>query len=260
MNPEPHRPPHMSLGKSPVAANASRLPGIWLLRTDDIISGSPSADALAKLLSGEERARQRSYRSEDAQHQFLLGRALMRRVLGKLSGTQPEALRFSRLPSGKPLLENAPELHFSLSHSGRWIALAVSESQAIGIDIEQPQKPRNFARIARHYFHPQECALLDAPPRELMPIHFYRMWTLKEAFYKARGTGISEGLGRVDFSGFHLGEGVQFASDLPGRELPWQFFYAMYPLRDTSQLHLAVAGVDPAIADLSAKAIRRGMA
>ncbi len=238
---------------------ASRLPGLWLLRTDDIVAGSPTAVALEKLLSDEERARQQKFQGADQQHGFLLGRALMRRVLGKLSGTKPEALRFSRLPTGKPLLENAPELHFSLSHSGRWIALAVSENEAIGIDIEQPQKPRNFQRIARHYFHPQECALLDAPPRELMPVHFYRMWTLKEAFYKARGTGISEGLGRVDFSGFHLGQRAQFAADLPGRELPWQFFYAMFPLRDTSQLHLAVAGVDPAIGDLSANAIRRGM-
>lgn len=233
------------------------LPAVWLLRSDEILPESSEARDLASLLSAEERQRQASYRRAEGQHQFLLSRGLLRRVLGKISGQAPEQLQFERLASGKPLLTDFPELHFSLSHSGQWIGLAVSCESPIGIDIEQPQKPRDFLRIAHHYFHPQECALLEAPPLELMPMHFYRLWTMKEAFFKARGTGISEGLDRINLAGFHLGQGAAFAADLPDTEA-WNFYYAMHQLPDTTQLHLALAGTDPALGELPKENIHRG--
>ncbi|WP_193754363.1 4'-phosphopantetheinyl transferase superfamily protein [Microbulbifer sp. Q7] len=234
------------------------LPAVWLLRSDEIAPDSPEALELATLLSAEEYRRQCSYRHAEARHQFLLSRGMLRKVLGKISGQPPAQLQFDRLPSGKPLLVDFPELHFSLSHSGQWIALAVSCEAPIGIDIEQPRKPRDFLRIARHYFHPQECALLESPPLELMPMHFYRLWTMKEAFFKARGTGISEGLGRINLAGYHLGEGVSFDETLADRDAPWQFYYAMHPLPDTTQLHMALAGTDPALEELQQAGIHRG--
>lgn len=234
------------------------LPAVWLLRSDDILPDSKDARELASLLSPEEQQRQAAYRSENAQHQFLLSRGLLRRVLGKITGCVPQQLAFNRLASGKPLLTDAPELHFSLSHSGQWIALAVSCEAPIGIDIEQPTRPRDFLRIARHYFHPDECALLESPPHELMPLHFYRLWTMKEAFFKARGTGISEGLGRINLAGFHTGRGISFDEQLGGMETPWQFYYAMHPQPDTTQLHMALAGTDPALGEITAESIHRG--
>ena len=235
------------------------LPAVWLLRTDDIPIGSTHARALESLLSNDERARRQRYRGEEARHQFTLARALTRRVLGDISGQAPESLVFSRLESGKPILGATPELRFSLSHSGMWIALAVSCEADIGIDIEHPRKPRDFMRVARHYFHPDECALLESPPSELAPVHFYRLWTMKEAFFKARGTGISEGLSRINLAGFHLGRGIGFADDLAGAELPWQFHYGMFALPDTTQLHLAIAGTDAGIAEIRKENIHRGL-
>ena len=235
------------------------LPAVWLLHTKDITCGSPEAQALEALLSDDERSRRARYRGEEAQYQFLLSRALLRRVLGKISGERPEALIFRPSDTGKPLLANVPELHFSLSHSGQWIALAVSCEADIGVDIEQPLRPRNFLRIANHYFHPDEQALLASSPPELLPVHFYRLWTMKEAFFKGRGTGISEGLSRINLAGFHLGQGIDLAEDLPGARDPWQFHYAMLPLPDTSHLHLAIAGIDSGIGDISQERIWRGL-
>ncbi|WP_078083830.1 4'-phosphopantetheinyl transferase family protein [Microbulbifer mangrovi] len=239
--------------------DAMSLPAVWLLRSDDVAADSDDAKALERLLSPDEHARRDRYRTSEARHQFLLGRALLRRVLGKISDQPPEALRFSRNESGKPLLASMPGLHFSLSHSGQWIALAVSCEAPIGIDIEQPSKPRDFLRIAHHYFHPQECTLLESPPFELMPMHFYRLWTMKEAFFKARGTGISEGLGRINLAGYHLGKGVSFDESLADLDVPWQFYYAMHALPDTTQLHMALAGTDPALGELSQESIHRGL-
>ncbi|MBY6192033.1 4'-phosphopantetheinyl transferase superfamily protein [Microbulbifer agarilyticus] len=235
------------------------LPAVWILHRDDIAPGSEHAKALNSLLSKEEHARQLRYASDQARHGFLLSRGLLRSVLGKISGHSPESLDFSISDSGKPALAVTPELHFSLSHSGQWIALSVSCEAPVGIDIEQPQKPRDFLRIAHHYFHPDECALLDNAPPELLPVHFYRLWTMKEAFFKARGTGISEGLGRINLAGFHLGEGIHLDAAMADSEAPWQFNYLMLPLPDGNHLHMALAGQDPVLGEISAEQITRGL-
>ncbi|WP_043320651.1 4'-phosphopantetheinyl transferase superfamily protein [Microbulbifer sp. HZ11] len=235
------------------------LPAVWLLHINDIPSGSDDARALETLLSNDERTRRERYRSEEARYRFLLSRALMRRVLGSISGKSPESLQFEIAESGKPQLLDVPELRFSLSHSGQWIALTVSCEADIGVDIEQPVRKRDFLGIANHYFHPDERSLLTASPPELLPVHFYRLWTMKEAFFKGRGTGISEGLSRINLAGFHLGQGIQFADDLPGAAEPWQFHYAMLPLPDASHLHLAVAGIDGGIGEITQERILRGL-
>lgn len=233
------------------------LPAVWIIHTSDIAPESDIANALGAQLSADERARQQRYRSSEARHGFLLSRGLLRNVLGKISDRAPESLVFSVSDSGKPALASAPELHFSLSHSGQWIALAVSCESDIGVDIELPRKPRDFLRIARHYFHPQECALLETSPLELLPVHFYRLWTMKEAFFKARGTGISEGLGRINLAGFHLGQGIALDAAIEDAGAPWQFSYTMQPLADGNHLHLALAGRDPALGELGVEQIHR---
>ncbi|WP_105102989.1 4'-phosphopantetheinyl transferase family protein [Microbulbifer pacificus] len=235
------------------------LPAVWIVHTNEIAPESDSANALAALLSSDERARRQRYRSAEARHGFLLSRGLLRNVLAQISGHTPESLEFSVSDSGKPALFSAPELHFSLSHSGQWIALAVSCESDIGVDIEQPRKPRDFLRIARHYFHPEECALLESSPLELLPVHFYRLWTMKEAFFKARGTGISEGLGRINLAGFHLGQGIALDATIEDTGAPWQFSYTMQPLADGNHLHLALAGRDPALGEMGVEQIHRGI-
>lgn len=235
------------------------LPAVWIIHNDEIPPGSETATALTALLSEDERARQLRYHSPEARHGFLLSRGLLRSVLGTISNRAPDSLVFTIADSGKPALKSTPELHFSLSHSGQWIALAVSCESDIGIDIEQPRRPRDFLRIARHYFHPEECALLESAPLELLPVHFYRLWTMKEAFFKARGTGISEGLGRINLAGFHLGHGIALDSTIKDTGAPWQFSYSMHPLADGNHLHMALAGRDPALGELRLEQIHRGI-
>ncbi|WP_299596926.1 4'-phosphopantetheinyl transferase superfamily protein [uncultured Microbulbifer sp.] len=234
------------------------LPAVWLLHTNDIPPGSEEARALEALLSGDERLRRERYKREEARYQFLLSRALLRRVLGNICGQAPETLIFQVADSGKPRLAEVPELHFSLSHSGQWIALGVSCESDIGVDIEQPTRPRNFLSIARHYFHQDERTLLETAPPELLPVHFYRLWTMKEAFFKARGTGISEGLGRINLAGFHLGHGIALDASFEEPGAPWQFNYSMHPMRDGNHVHLALAGRDPALGELNVEQIHRG--
>lgn len=101
--------------------------------------------------------------------------------------------------SGKPRLADHPNVHFNLSHSGHWLALAISDAGPVGVDVEAPRRRRSIMAIAEQYFHPAEIEHLKQQQPDKQTAEFYRLWTLKEAFFKARGTGIAEGLPGINF-------------------------------------------------------------
>jgi hypothetical protein len=95
--------------------------------------------------------------------------------------------------TGKPRLVGVRDFAFNLSHSGDWVVLATSEGGSVGIDIEPSQAPRNLAveRISARYFHPPEQRALAALDPSQRRTGFARLWTLKEAYLKATGRGLS---------------------------------------------------------------------
>lgn len=99
----------------------------------------------------------------------------------------------ARSKSGKPYLPRHPGWHFNISHSGSWLLFLLSDTGPVGVDLEVPGKPRPLLAIARQYFSARELAHLEALEQPRKEREFYRLWTLKEAFFKARGTGIARG-------------------------------------------------------------------
>jgi len=90
-------------------------------------------------------------------------------------------------------------LHFNLSHSGGALALAVSRSQSLGIDLEHRRRPRRVVELARRFFAPHEAEVLETLPEPERQDAFLRLWTRKEALVKAEGSGIAGGLHRAVF-------------------------------------------------------------
>ncbi|MDR0409382.1 MAG: 4'-phosphopantetheinyl transferase superfamily protein [Spirochaetaceae bacterium] len=85
--------------------------------------------------------------------------------------------------NGKPYIEGGP--YFSISHSGKWVILAVCEEPA-GVDIEIRSLSRNTEGIARRAFHPLER---EAARGNLEM--FYKTWTAKESYIKMLGKNLS---------------------------------------------------------------------
>lgn len=86
--------------------------------------------------------------------------------------------------NGKPYLADKPDTFFSITHSDKWVFLAVSGSE-IGIDAQMPRKV--CPRLAARSTSPEELAWvkLNTEP------HFTRLWTMKEAYLKYTGTGLT---------------------------------------------------------------------
>ena len=86
----------------------------------------------------------------------------------------------------KPYFPLAPEIQFSVTHSGGCWACAFSR-QPVGLDLQVSQ-PVWEGGLARRFFHPREAEFLSVHPEE-----FFRVWTAKESYVKLTGRGIDDG-------------------------------------------------------------------
>ena len=155
-----------------------------------------------KLLSDEELARLEHYRAPDLRRTQLITRAAVRFCLSQYSESVPPAKWDIEIPaSGKPQLRQpAPlPLSFNLSHSGDWVVIAMTVETALGVDIQQQKAHHSLMDLARRYFHADEAAALGRREGKDQQELFFRLWTLKEAYLKARGGGIATGLDKVQF-------------------------------------------------------------
>ena len=156
-----------------------------------------------RLLAADEQTRAaRLYFEKDREH-FIAARGIVRDILGRYLNSAPESLSFRYGSHGKPDLAgdgSKAGIRFNLSHS-RGVALcAVASGRQVGIDVEQVRAELAIVEIAERFFSPREVAtLLLLPAQEQRPA-FFRCWTRKEAYIKARGEGLSIPLDQFDVS------------------------------------------------------------
>jgi 4'-phosphopantetheinyl transferase len=162
---------------------------VWRARIDSA-GADPEEDRA--LLSADELDRARRFvRAADARR-FIAARAILRRLLATYLGADARALRFEYGRHGKPRLSGAVghTLCFSVAHSAGAALFAFVRGRRIGVDLELIRDPAPLD-VARQFFAADELeALLDLAPAERAPA-FYRCWTRKEAYLKAKGIGLS---------------------------------------------------------------------
>ncbi|QGZ39036.1 4'-phosphopantetheinyl transferase [Pseudoduganella flava] len=135
-------------------------------------------------LSDSERARE--FARPQRRRQFIAARALLRIAAGDLLGLPPAAVVFGGQAGRAPwLVSPAVALPgLSVSHSGDWVACALSTETALGLDIEVKEAGRDVDALAEHAFDAATCARLAAlAPGERLH-EFYAAWSAQEARIK----------------------------------------------------------------------------
>ena len=174
-----------------------------MLSADLYLLNTASVDAdlmirLASELAPDERRHWHEIHQAGRQHEYLLGRVLLRRLLAERLHCRADALTFGIGAHGKPtLLSHCWQ--FNLSHSGEWLVIALCEEGPLGVDIEMGLRHRPILPLAKRFYAPSEYQWLSAQPREEQHSAFYRLWSRKEAVLKAHGDGISAGLDKICF-------------------------------------------------------------
>ncbi len=159
------------------------------------------ADALT-VLSSDERQRAGSFRHQDRRECSILTRGILRHLLARYCGMEARAIEFCYGPHGKPLLGNtSAQLHFNTSHSNSVVAFAFTRAGEVGVDVELVRSAIPLQiEIAQRHFSPGELNQLLALPDAERAEGFFRCWTRKEAFLKARGDGVFGGLNTFEVS------------------------------------------------------------
>ena len=152
------------------------------------------AHADESLLLDEDRQRAARFRRPADRHNFVLGRTLVHHLLRPVDAAVPYG--FLRGPHGKPFLPDTAA--YNISHSGRWLACAVSPREPIGIDVETFEQLGDYRQLLPSIAHPDERRCIEMVPAHQRRRLFQRCWTRKEAVLKAIGTGLSERLQGID--------------------------------------------------------------
>ena len=150
-----------------------------------------SLTSFLKLLSLDEKNRANKFKFKKDYLRFVIGRGILRKLLGKYVGINPTEISFQYGEYGKPSLPKQNLLQFNISHSKDLILLAFSRNVSLGVDLEYLNSHIEIKEIATRFFTKNEVKSLLALPEKQQIVGFFNCWTRKEAFIKAVGEGLS---------------------------------------------------------------------
>ena len=177
---------------------------------------------LKATLSPGEQARGERRRLEKARRQYIASQGVLRDILGRYLGQGPGDVHFEYGEAGKPELAGGHELRFNLTHSHEMALCAVARGREVGVDVEFIRPRPLLEQVARRFFADGEVRLLLALPESERVEAFYRCWTRKEAYMKAKGLGLRLPLGSFEVS-LRAGEpaALLWVRDDPGELSRW---------------------------------------
>ncbi len=192
---------------------------------------------LYSVLSAEERSRYWRFFSPKVRGEFCAAHAMLRLALSRYLPILPSEWQFTYGENGRPYISWPAEtgIYFNLTHTASLVACVISHEPLIGIDVENIEREIGHEAIAERIFSRKELEEFDATATSVKGHYFFTIWTLKEAFTKALGLGLSMPVQELSF---HVEPGeVRFnhSGTIP---LPpeWQF-----DLHDIDNHRLAVA-------------------
>jgi 4'-phosphopantetheinyl transferase len=163
-------------------------------------------DILATNLSEEERERAARFKFGKDLRLYIVSHSALRSVLAGYLHVSAADVKFVSTAHGKPVLAAplaASGIEFNLSHSHEMALIGVARGKPVGIDVEFVRPDFAFDEMARRFFTAKEVAALDSLPQPLRQEAFFKFWTAKEAYLKAKGTGLTGKLDEVEISFTH---------------------------------------------------------
>jgi 4'-phosphopantetheinyl transferase len=212
---------------------------------------SPSIDVVARwyaCLDGPERAHADRFHFREDGETYIAAHWLMRTALASIASLPPRNWRFITEKMGKPRIDPAigrAKLQFNLSHTRGFVACAITIDSEIGIDVEALNRRDVTVDIAERFLSPSEVIILRSMAEERKHDTFFRFWTLKEAFIKATGEGLSRPLDSFSFALDPVS--ISFGPDDTDRAKGWQFIEH----RPTPQHLIALAIERPTVHPIS---------
>lgn len=179
----------------------AELPKVWVVD----VSALSEADVrrCEAVIAPAESEQMRRFWFDLDRDAYRAAHALARLALSSFEPTVPPPKWVFELTSyGRPEIAKGygfPPLRFNISHTRGMVAVIVTRDLDCGVDVESIERCRNLNHLAHTILAPTELATLSATPDFERTLLFSRYWTLKEAYSKALGLGMSMSFERIAF-------------------------------------------------------------
>ena len=195
-----------------------------------------------RVLSADERAHADQLTRPSLRHDYIIARSLVRLVLSSYFPVAPADWCFARSGVGRPFVvapADSAGLQFSLSHTAGLLGVLVAAQPEAGLDLESIRDTPDLPQVATREFASEERIALGRLAGDAWLTRFFQLWTLKEAYAKARGFGLALPLQSVAFELAPLRPvRAAFAAHL--REAPSRWHFALHQI---SQSHIVAAAL-----------------
>ena len=168
---------------------------MWLIDTENF-----EPQAIENLLSEDERAAADRFRRPALRNRYIAAHGGLRILLSERHGIPLDAQAMGRNGFGKPSLTRYPQLHYSISYSGHYVMMGISEGEPIGVDVEVFRPVEDAAELMDLHFTAAERTEVESggAPGKCVARRFLEIWVRKEACLKAVGCGLIIPLNSVE--------------------------------------------------------------
>ena len=179
----------------------------------------PRLFELGSIISPEEQRRAERLVIQQRRDDFILHRGLLRSILSKYMAQRPEEIRITISDIGKPSLIYEG-LEFNLSHSNDLMVCGITSGPKIGVDIQHIYPIESLERVIPKILSPAEAKILENTPNDEKMELFFTIWTVKEAFTKALGSGFQSPVNTIQVLTKKNGETIIQVQD-PSQNRDW---------------------------------------
>jgi 4'-phosphopantetheinyl transferase len=170
---------------------------VWIAQ---VSKAKDSLIFLEPCLDVRDRERAARFHFYEDRARFVLGRGLLRKCVGLYLQQPPETIELAYTDRGRPILPHDDAIQFSISHTHDLVAIALTADARIGIDLEYMQPQWDLPELAKRIFSEEDLQTFQSLSGGEARTAFFRVWTRKEAYLKARGEGIAERLREISVS------------------------------------------------------------
>lgn len=208
----------------------------------------PDVERWRAVLDAAESARLARFALARSRIEYVAAHALTRALLSRETGEPPTAFSYRAGVKGKPeaLCGGEPlGVRFNISHTTGLVAVAAARGMELGLDVEAADRGVDLG-VADRYFFGAEARWLGSLEAGRRAEGFLRLWTLKEAYIKATGRGLSQPL---DEFWFEVDPPrIRFTPAIADDEQAWRFHQHMLPGRYLAAVGWRSEGdVEPAL-------------
>ncbi|KIQ79982.1 4-phosphopantetheinyl transferase [Bacillus sp. L_1B0_8] len=183
---------------------------------------------LLNLVSIEKKRKIERYKKKEDAYRTLLGDVMIRSIICKRYKISNQDIKYSYNKYGKPNWIGDKFFCFNISHSGDWIVCIVGNT-SVGIDIEQ-MRPIKLETISQ-LFSMKEIEDLNLKVLTEKNDYFYDLWTLKESYIKAIGTGLS-----TPFNSFTIKKNEEEGISINQGDTNSSYFFKQYHIDSNYKL------------------------